>query len=146
MRVEEILEKKGREIVRITADKSVLEAVRLLVERNIGALVVVDASERPCGIISERDVLQQCAKRHEALLTTRVSDVMTRKVIFVAPGDDVEDVRDVMTKCRIRHLPVLDGEKLVGLVSSGDVMKVLQRRLEVENVDLKSFITARYIG
>lgn len=146
MRVSDILKVKGSEVVRIAEDRSVLEAVKLLTERNIGALIVVDAGERIAGIISERDVLRECAVRAEALGTTRISQVMTRDVITGSPEADLEDVQAVMTTRCVRHLPIVEGRRLVGMISMGDVVKTLHKRLENENIDLKDFITQRYIG
>lgn len=147
MRVNEILRHKGTEVVCVSQDKSVYEAVQVLVERNIGSLLVIDSDERVVGIITERDVLKECNKRFDRLNQTKVSEVMTRNLIVASPTDDVDYVQAVMTQNRIRHLPIIEeGRKLAGMVSIGDVVKVVHAQIEVENRDLKEFISTKYLG
>lgn len=144
--VNDILKTKGGEVRTIGADATVYGAVRKLVEENIGALLVLDREETIVGIITERDVLKECARRFGALDETSVSEVMTRSLIVGAPEDDLDYVQAVMTKNRIRHLPVVKDRKLQGLISIGDVIKVQHHRAEVENRELKDFISLSYVG
>ncbi len=119
-------------------EQTIRQALALLAEHNIGALVVVDPESRPIGILSERDVVR-AAVRDEAVFTKTVSALMTRDVILGLPQDDLESVGRTMTDKRIRHLPVVDQRRLVGIISIGDVVKA-QRDLyrgEVENLQME---------
>jgi CBS domain-containing protein len=136
---EEILRKKGRDVVTIAANETVLAAVRRLVEHDIGSLVVVEDG-RPVGIVTERDVLRLAAGGPGRLGTTEVADVMTREMITAAAGDGVKAIMDVMTEERIRHLPVLEVGRLVGIVSIGDVVNACRASAEDENRHLRRYI------
>ena len=122
MQISTILAKKGSAVFTIKPDQTVREAVALLVDKRIGAVVVVDETGRPVGIISERDVVRELAKNGNAL-NEPVSRVMTSDVIIARPGDDTKAVSKTMTVKRFRHLPVMDHHELVGIVSIGDVVK-----------------------
>ena len=122
MQISTILAKKGSAVFTIKPDQTVREAVALLVDKRIGAVVVVDETGRPVGIVSERDVVRELAK-NENVLNEPVSRVMTSDVIIARPGDDTKAVSKTMTVKRFRHLPVMDHHELVGIVSIGDVVK-----------------------
>ena len=139
MTIDEILRKKGRDVVTVTGEQSVLEAVHVLVERNIGGLVVVDGPA-PVGILTERDVLRLTAKSPGRLDAIPVNEVMTREVITARPDDDLRSMMDVMTENRIRHLPVLQGGELVGIVSIGDLVNACRVSAEAENAHLRHYI------
>ncbi len=113
---------------------------RSLVKHNIGGLVVTRGDGSVVGIITERDILRESAERSDRLKDTRVADIMTSEVIIGVPDDDVEYAMGIMTKNRIRHLPVLDGEKLVGIISIGDLVNSHLRQTEFENRMLKDYI------
>ncbi len=138
MKIENILATKGTKVVTVRAGQSLKEAIGLLVEFNIGALVVMNEAEAGnlVGIISERDLIRAVA-RGEDIQARRVSEVMTRKVIVASPQDDIESVMQTMTFKRFRHLPVLDKGKLVGIVSIGDIVKALlgELRGEIETLE-----------
>jgi CBS domain-containing protein len=139
MRIEDILRHKGREVVTIAESQTVLEAVRVLVARNIGALVVTRGS-RPTGMFTERDVLRLTASHPGELGTIRIGDVMTREPI-TAEGDSLlSEMMDVMTEHKIRHLPVVDGNRLVGIVSIGDLLNACRAAAEEENDNLREYI------
>ncbi len=139
MTVQEILGEKGGEVATIRADAKVTEAVRLLGERRIGALPVVDGAE-VTGIISERDLIY-CLKDHGAeVLDWPVSRVMTAPAITVEPSTPVLNALALMTKRRIRHLPVVAGGRLVGLVSIGDLVKYRIERIEQEAAAMRDYI------
>jgi signal-transduction protein with cAMP-binding, CBS, and nucleotidyltransferase domain len=146
MKVSDILKTKGSDVKRIHAESPMIDAVRKLVDENIGALLVLDADETIVGIVTERDVLRECARRYEALGETRVSEVMTRNLIIGTPEDDLDYVQAVMTNNHLRHLPIVSDGKLHGLISIGDVVKVLHHETQVENRDLKEFISLKYVG
>jgi CBS domain-containing protein len=145
MKVADILRTKGSEVITIDGESTVYGAVKRLVEKNIGALVVVEPNGEVAGIITERDVLKECNQRFEALDETKVKEVMTARVIATRPDDAIDYVQALMTRNRIRHLPVLSDGKLMGMVSIGDVNKILQGEKEAENRDLKDYIVGKYM-
>lgn len=139
MLIRDILRQKGHDVVTIRPDRTVLDAMELLVDRNIGSLLVVE-DERVRGIITERDVLRMTARRPADFQELSVSDVMTRDLITAPPGDSIDQVMEIMTRNRIRHLPIVDGDGLHGLVSIGDVVNALRRSVQSENEHLKQYI------
>lgn len=144
MNVDAILSGKGSPEVRtIESDRTIQEAIGRLVEHNIGSLVVVEAGE-PVGIITERDILRCCSREPERLAEVRVADVMTRDLIVGEPGDEIDYVMGVMTKNRIRHLPIIRDGKLAGMVSIGDVVNVQLHETRYENRHLKDYIAGTY--
>ncbi len=140
MNVEAILRGKGRDVATIRPDQTVAVALTALRDRNIGALVASRDGERVDGIISERDIVHGLAEHGGALLSLEVSAVMTRRVTTCAPADTVADLMALMTNRRIRHLPVTDDGKLVGIVSIGDLVKNRLDEIEYEAHSLRSFI------
>lgn len=134
MRVSDILARKGAGVVTVRSDVSVATALHKLVLERIGALVVSDDGERVDGIVSERDIVRALATDGAELLRPdrRVADIMTHTVRVCAPGDSIKHVMDLMTTHRVRHLPVVDGGRLVGIVSIGDVVKSRLDELELE--------------
>lgn len=139
MKVDGILERKGRDVSTITPERTVAEALRLLVEHGIGSLMVLEGDET-AGIITERDVLRLTDRDPELLATTRVEEVMTSDLIVAAPEDDLHRVMDVMTRNRVRHLPVVRDGSLQGIISIGDVVNALRRDAETENRHLKDYV------
>ncbi len=146
MKVKDILQEKGAEVATIEADKTVSEAIKSLVEKNIGSLLVLDEKSAIVGIITERDILKECNQRYESLRQTKVKDVMVRNVIVASPEDDIDYVENVMTENRVRHLPIISDQNLVGLISIGDVVKVQRGECRVENRYLKDYISGKYPG
>jgi CBS domain-containing protein len=140
MTIRGILRQKGSDVVTIEPERTVLAAIRRLVDHRIGALVVTRDHGSIVGIITERDILRESAERSDRLHETRVRDVMTTDVIIGLPDDDLDYVMGIMTKNRIRHLPVLEGEQLAGIISIGDVVNIQLRRTEFENRMLKDYI------
>ena len=138
MNIATLLAKKGPKVVTVRPDATIRQALSLLCEHNIGALVVVDERTYPVGILSERDIVREAA-RNEAVFALPVSGLMTRNVILGVPQDDLVAVGNTMTERRIRHLPVLDGGRLVGIVSIGDVVKAQrdQYQGEVDTLQLQ---------
>ncbi len=139
MKIEEIIRTKGHDVVTITESRSVLEAAQLLVERNIGGLVVTDGG-RPTGILTERDILRLTARSPGELGSIRVGTVMTRDVITATPEDRLADVMSVMTENKIRHLPVMAGDQLAGIVSIGDLLHACRVVAKAENTQLREYI------
>ena len=122
MKIESILATKSSNVITVGPDQSLRKAVNLLAEHNIGALIVVDEAGRPVGIISERDIIRESAQT-EAALGQTVSRVMTEDLITASPEDDLETVLQTMTARRFRHLPIMDQDRLIGVISIGDVVK-----------------------
>ena len=122
MTIASILARKGGKVVTCRPEHTIRQALTLLAEHNIGALVVVDAAAGPAGILSERDIVRE-ASRDERLFGRSVAEIMTRDVVVGVPDDDLRAVRHTMTERRIRHVPVVVDGRLVGIVSIGDVVK-----------------------
>lgn len=143
MKVSAILDKKGRDVRHINPTASLgLVANRLKAEK-IGAFIVLD-DERLAGIVSERDVVHAFASRGGDAVGMHVSEVMTRKVLTCAPDDSLTDVLGMMTRHRVRHLPVMESGKLVGLVSIGDAVKHRLAELELETTVLREAYIAAH--
>ena len=141
MKIRVILRHKGTNVVTASTSETVLEAVRALVDHNIGGVVVVEGEE-VVGILTERDILRLAARSPEELRTLEVGQVMTRNVIQLAPDDDLAHVMEVMTENRIRHLPVVEDGGLVGIVTIGDVVNAFRSIAEDENAQLRQYIQA----
>lgn len=143
MTLHEILRHKGSAVYSITPDASLEDVVQALVRHNCGSLLVCEPRGRGpgrlVGIVTERDILRSCAA-HRSLAETRVSEAMTRDVITATPGDLVEEVMGLMTTNRIRHLPVVADDNLLGVVSIGDIVKAQHDQLTMENHYLKSYL------
>jgi CBS domain-containing protein len=143
--VADILEAKGHKLNYISPDRSLAEAVSLLCEKNIGSLVVVKENHELVGIITERDVLRQCAKRPDKLAAIKIGDVMTREVLVGKTDDSLKFVQQVMTERRIRHLPIVEGQTVTGMVSIGDVVKALFADSLAEADDLRDRLAGHYV-
>ena len=144
MSVGEILGAKGGDVVTTGGDATVAEAVRLLRDEKIGALVVSADGKAVEGVLSERDVACGLADHGNDLLAMKVKDVMTRGVATCSPEDGVEKVMLEMTELRARHFPVVSGSRLVGIVSIGDVVKNRLEEVELEkNVLRDSYLAGR---
>ncbi len=139
MRISDVLRSKGADVITTDPDRTLLEVVRTLVKHDIGATVVVEEG-RPVGIVSERDILRLTARAHDALATTRAEALMTRDLVTASPEDDLDRVMNLMTNHRVRHLPILEGERLVGIVSIGDVVNRLRSESEENNRHLMAYI------
>jgi CBS domain-containing protein len=125
MNVRQILASKGMGVARVITirpEQQVREAVASLSKHRIGALVVVNNEGRPVGIISERDIVRYAAES-ENVFSRLVGDIMTRRVITGIPQDEVASVAHTMTEGRFRHLPIMEGDQLVGIISIGDILK-----------------------
>lgn len=139
MRILDILERKGHDVVTIGEDRSVLDAARKLVEYNIGGLVVTHR-DHPTGIITERDILRHTAKSPGELGATPVGVIMSRDLAVADPEDGLEECMAVMTQRRIRHLPVVRDRQLLGIVSIGDLINACLISARDENEQLRHYI------
>lgn len=138
MRIDEVVRRKGHEVVTIRSDASVGELLDLLEERRIGAVVVSDADGRIDGIVAERDLLPLL--RQDGATNRLVGEVMTRDVVTCAPKDELEALARTMTEVRVRHLPVVDEGRMVAIVSIGDVVKNRLDELQAERDHLENYV------
>jgi CBS domain-containing protein len=139
MTIAAILGGKGRDVVSISGSNSVAEAVALLAERRIGAVPVMEG-DAVAGIFSERDVIYCLAREGAAALNRRVSEVMTAPALTVAPQENVLNAMALMTKRRVRHLPVVERGACIGFVSIGDLVKYRIDRIESEANAMRDYI------
>ena len=143
MKVRDIVQVKGSQVYSIGPDQTVLDAVAVLMEHRIGALLVRDGAGAVVGVISERDVLRECLHRSRALGDIPVRDAMTRDLIVCVLDDDIGYAMSVVTKNRVRHLPVMDGDGVAGMISIGDLVKASLDEVQYENRYLRDYITSR---
>jgi CBS domain-containing protein len=144
-KVADILSSKGRQVYTIEDDMSVFEAIKKMVEKNVGALVITHEGQ-VCGMLTERDYLRRIVLEGRTSRNTLVKDVMTSNVICVDPSRTVQECMATMTAARIRHLPVMDGAELVGVVSIGDLVKYLSKEQETHIRYLNDYINGKYPG
>jgi CBS domain-containing protein len=145
MDVQDILARKKSNAVRtIESEQTIEEAVAQLVEHNIGSLIVME-NARPAGIVTERDILKCCANGMGESARRKVADIMTRDLIVGEAGDSVDYVMGIMTRNRIRHLPIFDERRrMLGMVSIGDVVESQLRETAYENRHLRQYIEGSY--
>jgi CBS domain-containing protein len=139
MTVRAILDTKGHQIVSLEPEAKLSAAVKTLAERKIGAVLVMQAG-RIEGILSERDVVRVLGERGASVLDEPVSAVMTRKVVSCKQSDTVSAIMEMMTRGKFRHLPVVDGERVTGLISIGDIVKWRVQEYEREQEALREYI------
>lgn len=142
MTVKMILKEKGRSVVTVLGGHTMEEATRVLQEKRIGAAIVVDAAGRVVGVLSERDIVRAIATDGVASLSRPLREFMTREVHTCTPEDTLDSVMGKMTGRRIRHLPVMEAERLAGIISIGDVVKMKIAASEHEAEALKQYIVA----
>ena len=142
MLVKHILGDKGRDVIAIASDATLSEAARLLAHKRIGAVVVRDAAGNLEGILSERDVVRAVADGSVSALARPVSAYMTRAVATCSESDTIQDLMEMMTVGRFRHVPVLDNGMITGIVSIGDVVKTRIEETVQEATSLREYITA----
>jgi CBS domain-containing protein len=150
MRIQNILQVKGTEVVTIEADRTVHDAIGRLKEHSIGALIVTGKGEEIVGIITERDILQECREhcvrlhkprtQEETTCPSLVQDAMKRDMVIGVLDDDLDYVMGIMTKNRVRHLPILDDGNLAGIISIGDVVNANLKEKVFENRMLRDYI------
>ena len=130
-----------RKIVSINENKPISKAINILAKHNIGALPVLNSKRELCGIISERDILRQLSKDIEInLKKSLINSIMTSQVITITRNINSEVIMDIMTKHKVRHIPIVDKKVLIGIVSIGDVVKRLLEKFNLENQHLKSWL------
>jgi len=140
--VAHLLAAKGREIWSVTPDESVYSALEAMAEKSIGALVVVDDQGRLVGIVSERDYARKVVLLQRISTKTAIREIMTSDVHTVSPENDVTECMQMMTDKRIRHLPVMSGDAVVGVVSIGDIVKAVIHDQQFLIEQLEQYITS----
>jgi CBS domain-containing protein len=140
MTVEHILRVKGRNVVTIDPQQTLAQAAQLLSERRIGAVIVGDAVHPVLGILSERDIVRAIAARGPAALEEPVSRSMTQKVVTCTGASAINEVMELMTDGKFRHVPVIEGGRLCGIVSIGDIVKHRLAEVEAETRAMRDYI------
>ena len=146
MSVGQLLKQKGKVIYQIKPDATLSSCLKLLNDKRIGSLLVMDKQGNLEGIVSERDVLRTVNKIKGKAFDVPVSSVMTPRIKLVVGGKDssIHEVMETMTKKRVRHLPIMDGERVIGIVSIGDVVKSLLDEVLTENKQMQDYIYGKY--
>jgi len=144
MKAREILETKGSRVVTCHEDDSLIDALAIFSANKIGSLLVVDSHDKIQGIIAPRDILIVVLKNFDEIKTLKVSDIMTRDLIVATMDDRVDYIQAIMTENRIRHVPILEGSELRGIISIGDAVEAQIKEKEVENRYLKDYIEGKY--
>jgi CBS domain-containing protein len=142
MTIASILADKGRAVFTAAPESLLNEAIDLLAEKRVGAIVVVENGDRICGILSERDIVREISANGPAILKHTVEKYMTRKVITCDESDTIDQVMGVMTLKRIRHLPVASNGRLAGIISIGDIVKRKIEQAERDAEELRNYISA----
>ncbi len=142
-RLKSVLDEKGADVHDVSLETSVLDAVRRMNQHRVGAVLVTEDGH-PVGIFTERDVLRRVVGPGKDPAATLIKDVMTPDLVCVRPETTVQEAMAVVTERRCRHLPVLDGDRLTGLVSSGDLTRWMVKDQHIQIRDLVDYITAKY--
>jgi CBS domain-containing protein len=140
MTVKAVLDRKGHDVLTIDPAATLAAAAKLLAERRIGAVMVTTPDKRVAGILSERDIVRAVAERGGSALNERVESIMTRKVVTCTEAETIASIMERMTAGKFRHLPVTDEERLVGIISIGDVVKHRLQEIETESKALREYI------
>lgn len=140
LKIRDLIDTKGNEIWSISPDQSAYAALEIMAEKNIGALIVIDKG-KVAGIFSERDYARKVILKGKASRDTAVRDLMTAKVYAIAPEKTVEECMALMSAAHVRHMPVMDGQVLLGFVSMGDIVKAVLSSKDMTIQDLERYIT-----
>jgi CBS domain-containing protein len=142
MKVSDLLDAKGRSVVTVPPSLPLENAAQLMIQHDIGSVVVADEPD-VLGILTERDILRLVAKRTRRTSDLTVSEVMTKDVLVGLPSDSLEYVRGIMTQNRIRHLPIVEGMWLDGILSIRDILKAVHKEVTVENRFMRDYIQGK---
>jgi len=146
MKVKDILAQKGSRVVTIRKETTVLDAISMFSANKVGSLLVVDMNDNILGIIAASDVLMAVVNDLDHISELHVDKIMTTKLIVTTEDDDIDYVEAIMTENRIRHIPVIESKELKGIISIGDVVKLILKAEHVENKYLKDYIADKYPG
>ncbi len=140
MKVADLLKDKGKSVITITPDEPVFSAMGKLIEDQIGSLVVIDAEKKLVGIISERDIMRAAYSDFDTLKSKKVSQLMSTNIIIAIPEDDIDYIMGIMTQNRIRHVPIVTKDGIIGIVSIGDIVKYQLEEFQVKNRYLEEYM------
>lgn len=146
MKVKDILATKGSRVITIEQSTKVFDAMTVFSANRVGSLLVVDKNDAILGIVAAKDVLMGVVNHYETIKEISVEKIMTTDLIVCSEDDDIEYVQAIMTENRVRHIPVLEGKELKGLISIGDLVKSQMKEANVENKYLKDYIADKYPG
>ena len=141
--VSQFLEKKGHDVWWVAPETTVFDALQLMAKKKVGALLVLE-EDSLVGVFSERDYARKVILKGKSSKDTPVGDIMSTKIVCVAPNQSTEECMSLMTEKRVRHLPVMDGEKLIGIISIGDVVKAVIADREDVIEQLEHYITGTF--
>lgn len=144
MKVKDILAVKGSRVITTHQDNTVMEAIALFFANKVGSLIVVDEHDNIKGILAPNDILKAVHNDLGNVTRTKVSQYMSKELIVAKQEDDIDYIQAVMTENRVRHIPIIEKGKLMGLVSIGDVVKAQLKIKDVENQYLKEYIEGKY--
>ena len=144
MKVKDVLTEKGTHVVTINQEATVYEALQTFAANRVGSLLVLDDKDGIVGIIGARDALMAVVRAYDEIKKIKVKGIMTKNIIIGALEDELDNVEVVMTENRVRHLPIIEEQKLAGIVSLGDVVKAQLKNIHVENRYLKEYIVGKY--
>jgi len=143
-KIMDLIREKGSEVISVRPDNTIYDAIQVMVNHNIGAVLVVSQDGKLKGIFTERDILKECVQRSDQLKSIKVEAVMTTDLIIGLPEDEVEYLMGVITENKIRHIPILSEGKISGMISIGDLVKSQLKDVEYENHYLKDYIMGKY--
>lgn len=144
MKAKEILEAKGTRVITTHEDSLIVDVMAIFFANKVGSLLVVDKYDNIQGIVAPADVLKAVHQKLDQVPSMTVKEVMVTDLIVATPDDDIDYIQNIMTENRVRHIPVLEAGKLVGLVSIGDLVKAQMTEKNVENRYLKDYIEGKY--
>ena len=144
--IEHVLREKGNAVHTISPKASVLDAVDKMCEHRVGSVLVCDDDEKPVGIFSERDLMTRVILERHDPAKVKISAVMTAEVVVVDPSTSAQEAMALMTEERCRHLPVVDGNRIAGMISIGDLVRWISRNLKFEVRMLTDYISGKYPG
>lgn len=140
----DLIREKGSEVISVRSDSTIFDAIQVMVNHNIGAVLVLSEEGKLKGIFTERDILKECLRRSDQMKSTKVEAVMTTDLIIGFPEDEVEYLMGVITENKIRHIPILSEGKISGVISIGDLVKSQLKDAEYENHYLRDYILGKY--
>ncbi len=146
MKVKDVLQSMKREIITIEPSANILTAMEALIKNKIGCLPVLGDSGQLVGIVSDKDIFHAIYENQDNFHSLKVSDLMTTDLLIGLAEDMIDYIGGVMTKNRVRHIPIVEKDKLVGLISLGDIVKAEIKRMEIENRYLKLYMEGNYPG